>query len=230
MNTEVRIFGYLVAIADMARSLGSDWTKIVKINTAILAAYWTRLLAATTVNRGPSDAHPDLPQVGDGGQLLWADALSRKGVWQDCMKLFSCGSSYDFRDWLLQLVGRPWNGPVCEERRISVTLRGIALKRVHTLREQWLIVVKACSVCPLGHLQRKGQGGRKKYYTRKFHVPLSEGNTLDASPMAMNKFADSRSWPYLRVCRRTERTRARLPGLFGLSKPSTRGITYVTRR
>ena len=80
MNTDVRIFGYLVAVAGVARSLASDSTKIFKINTAILAAYWTRLLAAATVNRGPSDARPDLPRVGDGRQLLWADALSRKGV------------------------------------------------------------------------------------------------------------------------------------------------------
>lgn len=39
MNTEV------------ARSLGSDSTKVVKIDTAILVTYWTRLLAAAPVYR-----------------------------------------------------------------------------------------------------------------------------------------------------------------------------------
>ena len=94
IKTEVRIFGYLVAVAGVARSLGSDSTKIVNIDTAILAACWTRLLAAATVNGGPSNAHLDLLQVGDGGQLLWADALSRKGV---CGEIIWSCSSTDFR-------------------------------------------------------------------------------------------------------------------------------------
>ena len=60
MNTEVRTFGYLVAAAGVARSLGSDSTKVVKIDT-ILVAYWTRLLAAALANSPPVNAHPDLP-------------------------------------------------------------------------------------------------------------------------------------------------------------------------
>ena len=51
MNTEVRTFGYLVAAAGVARSLGSNSTKVVKINTAILVTYWTRLLAAAPIYR-----------------------------------------------------------------------------------------------------------------------------------------------------------------------------------
>ena len=39
MNTEVRTFGYLVAAAGVARSLGSNSTKVVKIDTAILVIY-----------------------------------------------------------------------------------------------------------------------------------------------------------------------------------------------
>ena len=64
-------FGYLVAVAGAPPSLGRDSTKIVEINAAILSVYWTRLSAAALVNIGSSDAHPDLPQVGEGGQLLW---------------------------------------------------------------------------------------------------------------------------------------------------------------
>lgn len=71
---ELRTFGYL------APSLSSDSTKVVKLNTAILLRHiWNRLLAATLVNRELLDAHPDLPQL-DKGQVLWADALSRKDV------------------------------------------------------------------------------------------------------------------------------------------------------
>ena len=51
MTTEVRTFGYLVAAAGVARSLGSNSSMVVKINTAILVTYWTRLLAAAPICR-----------------------------------------------------------------------------------------------------------------------------------------------------------------------------------
>ena len=57
-NTSATTFGYLVAVAAVAPSLGRDATKIVEINAAILAAYWTRHLAAALVNIGSFDAHP----------------------------------------------------------------------------------------------------------------------------------------------------------------------------
>lgn len=49
MNMEVRTVRYLVAAAGVAPLLDSDSTKIVKINIAILAAYWIKLLAAAPV-------------------------------------------------------------------------------------------------------------------------------------------------------------------------------------
>ena len=70
-NLSATTFGYLVAVAGVAPSLARDAPKIVEINAAILAVYWTRLLAAALVNIESSNAHADLPQVGEGGQLLW---------------------------------------------------------------------------------------------------------------------------------------------------------------
>ena len=70
-NTKAATFGYLVAVAGVAPSLGRDATKIVEINAAILTVFCTRLLAATLVNIGLFHAHPELSQVGEGGQLLW---------------------------------------------------------------------------------------------------------------------------------------------------------------
>ena len=63
--------GYLVAVAGFVPSLHRDTTKVVEINAAFLAVYWTRLLAPALVNIGSPDAHPDLPEVGESGQLLW---------------------------------------------------------------------------------------------------------------------------------------------------------------
>ena len=63
--------GYLLAVVGFVPSLHRDTTKVIEMNAAILAVYRIRLLAPALVNIGSPDAPPDLPEIGESGQLLW---------------------------------------------------------------------------------------------------------------------------------------------------------------
>ena len=63
MKKRATTLGYLVTVAGLARSLGCDATKIVKVIAAILAAYWTRLLAAALVTIILFDAHSECHEL-----------------------------------------------------------------------------------------------------------------------------------------------------------------------
>ena len=56
-NIGATAFGYFVAVAGAPPSLGRDSTKIVEINAAILAVYWTSFSAAALVHVASSEAH-----------------------------------------------------------------------------------------------------------------------------------------------------------------------------
>ncbi len=134
-NARATTFGYFIAVAGVARSVDCDATKIVKVIFAILAVYWTRLLAAALVNVKSFDAHPDLPKIGDGGGLLWltlrTGRICRVRLYEVVLlRIFVRVMQLAVND-RLDVRGRHnfvGNG------RLFVTSLGRASKTVHTLR------------------------------------------------------------------------------------------------
>ena len=147
--------GYLVAVAGFVASLHRDTTKVIEMNVAILAVYRTRLLAPTLVNIGSPDAHPDLLEVGESGQLLW-QTLRAARVGR--VRLYEVVPlRYRVRLMRLTVNGRSdarGRTPFRREWRPVCNISWKSIKCCACTSEHWLIVVGICSICPLGNLPR----------------------------------------------------------------------------